>query len=41
MGLGAIGLALALIYLALSKKGGTAVSADNTGDPIGDMIDNY
>lgn len=41
MGLGAIGLALALIYLALSKKGETAVSADNTGDPIGDMIDNY
>lgn len=40
MGLGAIGLSLALIYLALSKKGGQ-VSSNNTGDPVGDLIDNY
>lgn len=42
MGLGAIGLALALIYLALSKQGGSGNGGgSNTGDPVGDIIDNY
>ena len=41
MGLGAIGVAIALIYLALSKKGGSGNGGSNTGDPIGDIIDNY
>lgn len=42
IGLGAIGVALALIYLALSKQGGAGNGASaNTGDPIGDLIDKY
>lgn len=42
IGLGAIGLSLALIYLALSKKGGSGNGAGtNTGDPLGDIIDKY
>lgn len=42
IGLGAIGLALALIYLTLSKQGGSGNGgATNTGDPIGDLIDRY
>ncbi|WP_300560655.1 PTS mannose/fructose/sorbose transporter subunit IIC [Companilactobacillus sp.] len=48
IGLGAIGLSLALIYLTLSKSGGSGSSNggsgagdSNTGDPVGDIIDNY
>ncbi|MBO0412258.1 MULTISPECIES: PTS mannose/fructose/sorbose transporter subunit IIC [Enterococcus] len=43
IGLGAIGVALALIYLALSKQGGGSGNGgnSNTGDPLGDIIDNY
>ncbi|MFP3721758.1 PTS mannose/fructose/sorbose transporter subunit IIC [Niallia circulans] len=42
IGLGAIGVALALIYLALSNKGGSGNGGNgNTGDPLGDIIDNY
>lgn len=43
IGLGAIGISLALIYLALSKQGGSSNSGggSNTGDPVGDIIDNY
>lgn len=43
IGLGAIGVALALIYLALSKQGGGSGNGGNskTGDPLGDIIDNY
>ncbi|MGL4655478.1 MAG: PTS mannose/fructose/sorbose transporter subunit IIC [Sarcina sp.] len=44
LGLGAIGVALALIYLTLSKSGGGNGSNggnSNTGDPVGDIIDNY
>ena len=44
IGLGAIGVALALIYLALSKQGGGSGNnggSSNTGDPLGDIIDNY
>ncbi|OPX47280.1 PTS mannose/fructose/sorbose transporter subunit IIC [Clostridium thermobutyricum] len=42
IGLGVIGVSIALIYLALSKKGGSGGSgSSNTGDPVGDIIDNY
>ena len=41
IGLGAIGLSLALIYLALSKSGGSNGSDGNIGDPVGDIIDDY
>jgi len=42
LGLGGIGVALALIYLALSKQGGSGNGGNgNTGDPLGDIIDNY
>lgn len=40
IGLGGIGISLALIYLALSKKGGSGNNS-NVGDPVGDIIDNY
>lgn len=40
IGLGAIGVALALVYLALSKQGGSGNGgSSNTGDPVGDLID--
>lgn len=42
--LGAIGVALALIYLTLESKGGNGGSNSNdegTGDPLGDIIDDY
>ena len=41
MGLGTIGVAIALIYLALNKQGGSSNGGSNTGDPVGDIIDNY
>jgi PTS system mannose-specific IIC component len=42
IGLGAIGVALALIYLALSKQGGSGNGGgSNTGDPLGNIIDSY
>ncbi|ERL65382.1 PTS mannose/fructose/sorbose transporter subunit IIC [Schleiferilactobacillus shenzhenensis] len=46
IGLGAIGVALALIYLTLSKMGGSSNSGNgsgnnNTGDPVGKLIDDY
>ncbi|WP_338036458.1 PTS mannose/fructose/sorbose transporter subunit IIC [Neobacillus notoginsengisoli] len=42
IGLGAIGVALALIYLALSKQGGSGNGGNgNFGDPVGDIIDSY
>lgn len=41
LGLGGIGVALALIYLALSKQGGSGGGNGNTGDPLGDIIDDY
>jgi mannose PTS system EIIC component len=41
IGLGAIGVAIALLYLTLSKKGGSGNGGANTGDPIGDLIDRY
>lgn len=42
--LGVIGLSLALMYLALESKGGKGGSnsgSDDTGDPLGDIIDDY
>jgi PTS system mannose-specific IIC component len=45
IGLGAIGVGLALIYLNLSKVGGSGSSdggaRTGTGDAVGDIIDNY
>ncbi len=45
IGLGAIGVGLALIYLNLSKMGGSGSSdggaSSGTGDAVGDIIDNY
>lgn len=42
IGLGAIGVALAIVYLALSKQGGSGNGgSSNTGDPVGDLIDRY
>lgn len=42
IGLGAIGVALALVYLALCKQGGLGNGeSSNTGDPLGDIIDRY
>lgn len=40
--LGAIGVAMALIYLNLSKMGGSGNGGGSgTGDPVGDIIDKY
>ncbi|MFL0252235.1 PTS mannose/fructose/sorbose transporter subunit IIC [Clostridium neuense] len=42
IGLGIIGTSIALIYLVLSKKGGSGNGGiSNTGDPLGDLIDKY
>lgn len=41
VGLGGIGVALALIYLALTKQGGSGGGGGNTGDPLGDIIEDY
>lgn len=42
IGLGAIGVSLALIYLTLSKQGGSGNGGNtNFGDPLDDIIDNY
>jgi len=40
IGLGAIGVALALIYLHLSKVGGNS-GGNNHGDPLGDILNDY
>ncbi|MGT2673697.1 mannose/fructose/sorbose family PTS transporter subunit IIC [Streptococcus rupicaprae] len=39
--LGAIGTALAFIYLNLSKKGGNGGAVSGSGDPIGDILEDY
>ncbi len=42
IGLGAIGVAIALIYLNLSKKGGSGNGGGSTSnDPIGDILEDY
>ena len=42
--LGAIGVALALIYINLSKMGGNnggGSNGGNSGDPVGDILNQY
>ena len=40
--LGAIGLSMALIYLTLSESGGSSSGGgSNTGDPLGDILNDY
>lgn len=42
IGLGTIGVAVAFIYLELTKQGGSGNGGgSNTGDPLGDIIDTY
>ena len=42
IGLGTIGVSVALIYLALTKQGGSGNGgSSNMGDPLGDIIDTY
>ncbi|WP_112182519.1 MULTISPECIES: PTS mannose/fructose/sorbose transporter subunit IIC [Paraliobacillus] len=42
VGLGGIGVALALIYITLSKQGGSGNGGNgNTGDPLGNIIEDY
>ncbi|MBU3158480.1 PTS mannose/fructose/sorbose transporter subunit IIC [Clostridium frigoris] len=42
IGLGTIGVCVALIYLKLTKQGGSGNGGNsNTGDPLGDIIDTY
>ena len=42
IGLGTIGVAVALIYLALTKQSGSGNGgSSNMGDPLGDIIDTY
>ena len=38
--LGVIGVSFALIYLTLSESGGSS-SGGNTGDPLGDILNDY
>ncbi|WP_025729151.1 PTS mannose/fructose/sorbose transporter subunit IIC [Atopobacter phocae] len=39
--LGAIGVALAILYLQLSKKGSSSNGTSGTGDPLGDILNDY
>ncbi|GEQ62558.1 hypothetical protein VL2N_18940 [Vagococcus lutrae] len=42
--IGAIGIALALIYISLSKQGGSSAgggSNGGSGDPLGDILNDY
>lgn len=41
IGMGILGVVIALIYLALSEKGGSAGAAAGSGDPIGDILNDY
>ena len=41
IGMGILGVVIALIYLALSEKGGSAGAASGSGDPIGDILNDY
>ena len=41
IGLGALGVALALIYLNLSKMGGSGNGGGRTGDPLDDILNDY
>ncbi len=39
--LGGLGVAMALIYLQLSKMGGSNGGGGNSGDPLGDILNDY
>lgn len=39
--MGVIGVAIAFIYLNLSKKGGNGGAVASSGDPIGDILEDY
>ncbi len=39
--LGAIGIALALIYLGLKENGGSGSGGTGSGDPLGDILNDY
>lgn len=39
--MGVIGVAIAFIYLNLSKKGGNGGNAAGSADPIGDILEDY
>ncbi|HEM2948168.1 TPA: PTS sugar transporter subunit IIC [Streptococcus suis] len=39
--LGVIGVAIALIYLNLSKQGGSGNGGASSNDPIGDILEDY
>ena len=39
--LGVISVSMALIYLKLSEKAGTGNGGSNTGDPLGDILNDY
>lgn len=41
IGLGVIGVALALLYLQLTKNGGSAGGNSGSGDPLGDILNDY
>ena len=44
LAIGALAVAITLMYLNLDKKGGNGGnggSDSNTGDPLGDILDNY
>lgn len=41
IGLGALGVALALIYLNLSKMGGSSNGGTSNGDPLDDILNDY
>ncbi|MDR1568024.1 MAG: PTS mannose/fructose/sorbose transporter subunit IIC [Streptococcaceae bacterium] len=41
IGLGVLGVALALIYISLSKMGSSGSGGNSSGDPVGDIIDSY
>ncbi|TGW98939.1 PTS mannose/fructose/sorbose transporter subunit IIC, partial [Escherichia coli] len=39
--LGVIGVAIAIIYLNLSKQGGSGNGGTSSYDPIGDILEDY
>lgn len=41
IGLGVVGVAMAFIYLNLSKKGGSVTGTGGSADPIGDILEDY
>ena len=41
IGLGIIGVCLAIIYLALEASGTNSSSNNNSGDPLGDILEDF